>query len=108
MEILEVQEVMTTAWWLVAGIIGLVITVGWCLISAIEDCYVLSVTFAFLAICCLLVVILTPHEVPTGKMNYTIEITDNEVFQNLIDKGYSFTRLYEAKPIYEVIGDILE
>lgn len=58
----------------------------------------LTVGASFLAI-------VIPNEYSTGKYKTIIEITDNSKYQELVDNNYEFTKLYESRNIYEIVGD---
>ena len=49
-----------------------------------------------------------PNEYATGKYKTIIEITDNSKYQELVDNKYEFTKLYENRNIYEIVGDEVE
>lgn len=49
--------------------------------------------------------ILIPNEYFSGKYKTIIEITDNSKYQELVDNKYEFTKLYENRNIYEIVGD---
>ena len=48
------------------------------------------------------------YRVPTGKCTYIVEITDEAKYKELVEKGYTFERLYENKEIYSITGGELE
>ena len=108
MEILEIAQVTKTAWWLVASIITLVIFLPLAIIAASNDANFPAALFAVIALAAIAVIVFAPSEVPTDKMSYTVEITDPTQYQILVEKGYSFTRLFENKEIYTIIGDVLQ
>ena len=108
MEILEIAQVTKTAWWLVASIITLVIFLPLAIIAASNDANFPAALFAVITLAAIAVIVFAPSEVPTDKMSYTIEITDPVQYQILVEKGYSFKRLFENKEIYTIIGDVLQ
>lgn len=108
MEILEIAQVTKTAWWLVASIMTLVIFLPLAIIAASNDANFPATLFAVIVLAAIAVIVFAPSEVPTDKMSYTIEITDPAQYQILVEKGYSFTRLFENKEIYTIIGDVLQ
>lgn len=108
MEILEIAQVTKTAWWLLASIMALIICLPLGIIAASNDAYIPSAIFAVIALAAIAVIVFAPSEVPTDKMSYTIEITDPAQYQILVEKGYSFKRLFENKEIYTIIGDVLQ
>ena len=108
MEILTTSPVMVTPWWTpVAVVLTAVCAVG-AIIAANEEAYIPTAILSIISIIAIVVIIFTPSEVPTDKMSYTIEITDPTQYQILIEKGYSFKRLFENKEIYTIIGDVLQ
>ena len=108
MEILESCVVTNTAWWFIASLMAAVICLPLAIIAASNDAHFPAALFAIIALAAIAVIVFAPSEVSTDKMSYTIEITDPAQYQILIEKGYSFKRLYETKEIYTIIGDVLQ
>ena len=108
MEILEIAQVTRVAWWLVVSVMALFVCLLLAFIAASNDAYLLAVICAIIALVAIAVIVFAPSEAPTDKMSYTIEITDPAQYQILIEKGYSFTRLFENKEIYTIIGVVLQ
>ena len=108
MEILEIAQVTRTAWWLVASVIALCVCLPLAIIAASNDAHFPAALFAIIALAAIAVIVFAPSEVSTDKMSYTIEITDPAQYQILIEKGYSFKRLFENKEIYTIVGDVLK
>ena len=108
MEILESSNITATPWWTIVSVImiGGGIVLG--LIAFVDEQIEKSAIFLIIALIGLLIRFITPTEIPTDKMSYTVEITDNTLYQTLIDKGYSFKRIFENKEIYTIIGDVLQ
>ena len=108
MEILEIAQVTKMSWWLIASLIALSMCSLLAIIAVSNDAYFPAAIFAIIALAAIVVIVLAPSEVPTDKMSYTIEITDPTQYQILVEKGYSFKRLFENKEIYTIIGDVLQ
>ena len=108
MEILEITQLTEVAWWFPTSIAIACICLPLAIVAAFNDAHVHAALFAIVALAAIAVIIFTPLEVPTDKMSYTIEITDPAQYQILIEKGYSFKRLFENKEIYTIIGDVLQ
>ena len=108
MEILEIAQVTRAAWWLIAGIMAFFVCGALAIIAASNNSAIPTIIFTLLALIALVIIVIAPSEVPTGKMSYTIEITDPAQYQILVEKGYSFRRLFENKEIYTIIGDVLQ
>ena len=108
MEILEIAQVTKMAWWLIVAIMAFFVCGALAIIAASNDSPILTIIFAIIALAAIAVMIFAPSEVPTDKMSYTIEITDPAQYQILVEKGYSFKRLFENKEIYTIIGDVLQ
>ena len=66
--------------------------------------------FGILTVISLLVTLVTAAlPVETGRYTYTVEITDNAKYKELIENDYRFNkRLYDNKEIYEITGAPLE
>ena len=108
MEILKIAEVTEVAWWFIVSIITVAVSLLLVVMAAVDDCDVLGIIFTIIGIIAVIVIIFAPSVIPTGKMSYTIEITDPSQYQTLVEKGYSFERLFENKEIYTIIGDVLQ
>lgn len=112
MEILETTQLMITPWWLPTAIIVLfgafLVAFGVSVTHEKNDitpAFIISLVIMIIAGC---IIIFAPSEIPSGQMSYTIEITDPVQYQFLVKKGYSFTRIFENKEIYTIIGDVLQ
>ena len=46
--------------------------------------------------------------VESGKYNYTVEITEESKYKELVDEGYTLKRVYDNKEIYNISGAPLE
>ena len=108
MEILKITPVTTAAWWLIVAVMAFFVCGALAVIAASNDSPILTIIFTFIALAAIVIIVVTPSEVPTDKMSYTIEITDPSQYQILVEKGYSFKRLFENKEIYTIIGDVLK
>ena len=108
MEILKITPVTTAAWWLIVAVMAFFVCGVLAVIAASNDSPILTIIFTLIALAAIVIIVVTPSEVPTDKMSYTIEITDPSQYQILVEKGYSFTRLFENKEIYTIIGDVLQ
>jgi len=59
-----------------------------------------------IAFICTIIGIVNP--VPSGEYKYTVEITEESKYKELIEKEYKFKRLYDGREIYEITGAPLE
>ena len=107
MEILEFHVIETVAWWLPVLLLGgiILVIIG---IAILDDSEIAAVISWVLSFACFITVIAVPSSVPTDKMSYTIEITDSAKYQELVEKGYTFSRVYENREIYVIKGDELK
>ena len=108
MEILKAAPVMEHTWyfeiliaWIVCGTCAACILIG-----AKQKALTASICIFVVVAVILLFTVPIFHE--TGKMQYTVEITEPIQYQVLADKGYTFEKVYETKNIYTIIGDVLE
>lgn len=108
MEILTTSPVMVTPWWMPVAIVLTVVCAACAIIAANDQAYMPATILSIIVIIAIAVIIFAPREIPSNKMSYTIEITDPAQYQILIEKGYSFKRLFENKEIYTIIGDVLQ
>ena len=108
MEILKTVPVMEHTWYF--GILIAWIVFGTCaaciLVGAKQK--VLSASVCIFVIVAVILLCTVPVFHETGKMQYTIEITEPAQYQVLADKGYTFEKVYETKNIYTIVGDVLE
>ena len=111
MEILETTQLMVTPWWLVAAIIVIFgdFFVAFVVVIAQDDNKIspILIILILIMIAAGCVIVFAPSKIPSGQMSYTIEITDPMQYKFLVEKGYSFTRMFENKEIYTIIGDVL-
>ena len=108
MEILATSPVMVVPWWIPVAILLTVVCTVCAIIAANEEAYIPTTILSIIAIIAIVIIIFAPHEIPSDKMSYTIEITDQAQYQILVEKGYLFKRLFENKEIYTIIGDVLQ
>ena len=108
MEILESHEVLILAWWVAVSAGILVASGAVAIIAASNDQHVLFMICALLFIAAICILVFTPTYTPNGQMSYTVEITDPAQYRTLVESEYSFTKLYETKEIYTIIGDVLQ
>lgn len=108
MEILEIAQVTKMAWWLIVAIMAFFVCGALAIIAASNGSTIPTIIFALLALISIVIIVIAPSEVPTDQMSYTVEITDPAQYQILVEKGYSFKRLFENKEIYTIIGDVLQ
>ena len=108
MEILSSSTITTAAWWFTVAVGATLFGAIIALLAALNNHNIVALIFAFIVLAGLVVIFVAPHEIPTDKMSYTVEITDNTLFQSLINKGYTFKRLFESKEIYTIVGDVLK
>ena len=73
-----------------------------------DELTVVSSCIALFAICVSIFFADELYKVPTGKCTYVVEITDETKYKELVEKGYTFERLYENKEIYSITGGELE
>lgn len=70
--------------------IGIIISCILCLIAGIT----LFISFGF--------------PVESGRYKYTVEITEESKYKELVEEGYEFKRVYDNKEIYNISGAPLE
>ena len=73
-----------------------------------DELTLVSFGIALFAICASIFFVNELYKVPTGKCTYVVEITDETKYKELVEKGYTFERLYENKEIYSITGGELE
>ena len=108
MEILSVMPITYIAWY--GGLI-FVITVITALLAIFAACdheRGTAIT-SFIITVVLFVILVTCPMTQEDKENaiYTVEITDSEQYQKLIEDGYTFERVYDNREIYNIRGPII-
>lgn len=109
MEILNIIEVTKFAWWQAISIAIVIFGIIMLIISIYEDgddsIMILSIISLFIGI---MIMVYTPWQRPTGVYTYTVEITESAKYEELINAGYDFERVYDTKQIYNITGDELK
>ena len=108
MEILSVTPITHTTWYgglifiitAIAALITIFATSNHEMSTAIGGLLVTIVLFVILITCPM-----TEEDKKTAI--YTVEITDSEQYQKLIEDGYTFNRLYDNREIYRIQGPII-
>ena len=114
MEIVKDVTIVTTQNWAliigVIGFLGLLLFVVPLVLCIIQDEDYSSIILGIIFACILLggIAVAAP-KVPTGKHIYTVTITDDTKYKELVEKGYTFSApLYDGLPLYEITGDPLQ
>ena len=77
-------------------------------VDASDELILIFLGFALIATIASLLFTNELYRVPTGKYTYVVEITDETKYKELVEKGYTFKRIYENKEIYSITGGELE
>lgn len=107
MEILSVTPITHVAWY--GGLIFIVMALaGLLALFSARDQPGLSIC-SFIVTIILFVVLITCPMTQEDKetADYTVEITDPEQYQKLVENGYTFERVYENREIYNIRGPII-
>ena len=107
MEILSSAPITTFAWYELIFIVGFAIGFVAAVWAYSDGSDTIGVSMITLALCCLIGGLCMPTTVPTGEYKYTVEITDESAYRELIEAGYSFSRVYPTRSIYEIVGEEL-
>lgn len=114
MEILNDAILVTTQSWafiiVLIGLIGCLVCVGPLVWTIIKGDDYDGVLFAIILVCIIFMAVgACAPKVPTGEYKYTVSITDDIKYKELIDKGYKFSApVYDGLSIYEITGDPLQ
>ena len=107
MEILTTAAIMKVAWYVPLIVAVFFISGIMSIVTASNDTYIAFTICVLLCVASIILIFTLPTEIPNGQMSYTIEITDSAQYQTLVEKGYTFKRLFKNKEIYTIIGDVL-
>lgn len=111
MEILKTAQIVTTGFLGILAIFSMIISFLVAIISFAFGEYKTGIIGGIIFSICLIGILVFPShtiQVPTGKWAYTVEITDQTKYHELISKGYEFKKVYDNKEIYEITGDELK
>lgn len=109
MEILAVEPIMTLGTFSgITFLVGIIIAIIFAIACSSKNDAFITITGIFLAVIVVTFLISINFPVESGNYKYTVEITDNTKYQELIEDGYKFTRVYDNKAIYEIKGAPLE
>ena len=109
MEILAVQPLAELSRWFIPLILmGIGFAIYGIIAYTNKETRIFGVICLIIAFICGIVVNVFPMRRPANQYKYTIEITDQNKYQELIDKNYVFTKLYENREIYNIVGDELK
>ena len=108
MEILTTAEIMKVAWYIPLIIAVFFISGIMAIVTAFNDAYITFTICVLLCVASIILILVLPTEISNGQMSYTIEITDSAQYQTLVEKGYTFKRLFDNREIYTIIGDVLQ
>lgn len=109
MEILAVEPIMALG--AVTGIAFLIVIItgilfGICCKADTEAGMAISGICLAIAMVVLIGSIFFPEE--SGNYKYTVEITEESKYKELIEEGYEFKRVYDNREIYNISGAPLE
>ena len=104
MEILSSQILKEFSLWSALSFSGTIIALAMAIILLKEESTFPGIIFLAICVICFIILISIPAFKETGEISYTIEITDSSLYKTLIDKGFKFTKLFENKDIYTIVG----
>lgn len=102
MEILLVEPIINTPWYVPMFIIFASIGTLIGFFAIYEEAWPICISCAIIAVVCIVLLIVLPHKVTSENQHYVIEITDDSYYKTLVDKGYNLNKLYENRNIYEL------
>lgn len=108
MEILSVTPITHVAWY--GGVIFIVMALAALLaLFAAHDHDTGIAIGSFIVTVVLFVILIACPMTQEDKetADYTVEITDQEQYQKLVEDGYTFKRVYENREIYNIRGPII-
>ena len=105
MSILNSELVTQITWYALLLRIFAVCALAISLILALIDEYKNAGIAVIIFIILVGVISIVPTYCSTGQYKYTVEITNDSYYRDLVQSGYSFSRLYPTRNIYEIIGE---
>lgn len=108
MEILLVEPIIDTPWYVLMFISLAAISTAIGFLALSEKSWAVSIVCAIIAVACIVLLIVLPRKVTSENQHYVIEITDDSYYKTLIDKGYNLNKLYENRNIYELNAPTLD
>ena len=108
MEILLVEPIIDTPWYVPMFIIFAVVSTAIGFLALNEQAWAVSICCAIIAVACIVLWIVLPSKVISEDQHYIIEITDDSYYKTLIDKCYNLNKLYENRNIYELNAPTLD
>lgn len=109
MEILAVEPIMVLG--IVTGIAFLVLIItglAFAICSKLDTEVGMIISGVCFAIALVVLVGSTFFPVESGNYKYTVEITEESKYKELIEEGYEFKRVYDNRDIYNISGAPLE
>ena len=108
MEILLVEPIINTPWYVLMFIVIATISTAIGLFALNEKAWAVSIFCAMIVLICIMWFIILPRKEISEDQHYVIEITDDSYYKTLIDKGYNLNKLYENRNIYELNAPTLD
>ena len=108
MEVLECHIIMSVPWWTVVTLIIAVSCILFAIIALFDDEKAFGSVLIGIFIVSAIVFVICPKETPTDKWSTTVEITDLESYKELVQREYTFKKVYDDREIYIVEGDEVE
>ncbi len=109
MEILAVSPIMVIG--TITGILFLVLIVSGIIFAICCKCDTevgMIISGILCAIAGVALIVSFAFPVESGNYKYTVEITEESKYKELIEEGYEFKRVYDNKEIYNISGAPLE
>lgn len=109
MEILAVEPIMVLS--IITGIaflIVLVTSLAFAICSKVDTEAGMIISGVCFAVALTVLVGSTFFPIESGRYKYTVEITEESKYKELIEKGYEFKRVYDNREIYNISGAPLE
>ena len=109
MEILAASPIMAAS--ALTGILLLALIVSGTIFFICDKCDAeigMIISGILCAIAGIALIISFAFPVESGEYKYTVEITEESKYKELINEGYTFKRVYDNREIYEITGAPLE
>lgn len=108
MEILSVTPITHVTWYGELIFIVMVLAALLALLAAHDHQTGIAIGSFIVTVVLFVVLIACPlTQEDKETADYTVEITDQEQYQKLIEDGYTFRRVYDNREIYNIRGPII-
>ena len=108
MEILVANQICVDTWYHIISIVCCLGGIVGVLCAIASENEIAIITLIIIMVLGIMGWVFLPAEQPTDQWKYTVHITDDAKYKELVDANYKCSLLFPGEPIYEIIGDELK